>query len=521
MRESFRAIFSKYFEGSIEYAEAKTGREAIEMAENFHPDIVFMDIRMPGIDGITAIREIRAFNQNALFYVISAYDKFDYAKEAISLGVEGYLMKPISRQMVIDTVREASGKVDRIREERHFQLKIQEKLQTVIPVVETGYVSAILLSDKLADDAEYRDLLEIHENYAYAEVFCFGAFTDGKLLSTVRSRVHAQESYPQIRAVIKSFQNCIIGPVLSDRIIVFVPHAGERIDYEERISIIDLTQKILTRLKEQTELDFRLGIGKLWKLESVRGSCQEASESLLASRARICHADDCLQRGNLEGNYPITTEQDLFDALKRGEVGKMQQDLMRFFSWLSAQKPEDLNSMRLKCLEFVMRAERMAFDAGAVDYAYTYRKDYLSQLMGFPDAESIWGWLLEKMTGVCAGIRDRDEKRSESTVARAQKYIKENFTRDISLDDVSREVNVSPYYFSRLFKAEVGENFIEYLTGLRIAKARDSLRDPSLSIKEIGIMSGYGDPNYFSRIFKKQTGQTPREYRESLYTEAL
>ena len=75
-------------------------------------------------------------------------------------------------------------------------------------------------------------------------------------------------------------------------------------------------------------------------------------------------------------------------------------------------------------------------------------------------------------------------------------------------------MNVSPYYFSKLFKEEIGENFIDYLTSLRIHNAKELLRRPVLSIREAGLQSGYADPNYFSRIFKKQTGMTPREYRE-------
>ena len=101
MLDSLKSIIQKEFGEAFQIETAKTGRTAIEKAENFHPDIAFVDIQMPGINGIAAIREIRNFNSSCLFYVISAYDKFDYAQDAISLGVEKYLMKPVPRRVII------------------------------------------------------------------------------------------------------------------------------------------------------------------------------------------------------------------------------------------------------------------------------------------------------------------------------------------------------------------------------------------------------------------------------------
>ncbi len=515
MLESIREIITKEFGDQVEISTAKTGRAAIEQAESFHPDIVFMDIQMPGINGIAAIREIRLFNASCLFYVISAYNKFDYAQDAISLGVEKYLMKPVSRRTVIDTVNEAMSKVNNIREKRSDQLKIQEKLETVIPVVESGFVSNMLLSEDVQDEDYYRQLLEFSEDYAFVEVLQFGTRAEnGKLVSPVESRVKAQDNYMQIRAVIKSYQRCIIGPVMSDRIVLVVPHGDESISYEERIEAINRVHEMLARLEESLALKFRTGIGRICRIKDLRMSYQEAVLALQDSKARIAHTDDLITHGVLEDDYPIELERDALAALGRGDVDGLRSRAEEFFDWMYRKDPGDLDSMRLKSLELVLRAEHDAFAFGSVNYAYSYRKDYLTQVNALSGASGIRDWFLEKMTYIAGTIRDRSEEQSESIVAKAQKYIQENYQRDISLDEVSREVNVSPYYFSRLFKEEVGENFIEYLTTLRISKAKEYLLDPSLPVREAGSLAGYADPNYFSRIFKKQTGMTPREFRE-------
>lgn len=97
-----------------------------------------------------------------------------------------------------------------------------------------------------------------------------------------------------------------------------------------------------------------------------------------------------------------------------------------------------------------------------------------------------------------------------------EEYLKKNYMHDISLDTVSRTINFSPFYFSKLFKQHFGTNFIDYLTDIRIETAKEILSDPTKSAKDIGAMVGYTDPNYFAKIFKRKTGFTPTEYRNQL-----
>lgn len=123
-------------------------------------------------------------------------------------------------------------------------------------------------------------------------------------------------------------------------------------------------------------------------------------------------------------------------------------------------------------------------------------------------------WFVKKFGEACRNMVTKKEEHENQLVVKAQSYIQENFQKDLSLDEVSRQLDLSPYYFSKLFKEETGSNFVEYVTGLRVARAKELLQQETLSMKEICVSVGYGDPNYFSRIFKKHTGVTPTEYRE-------
>ena len=515
MVESLRSMILHKYPDTCEVETAKTGRAAIEQAEFFHPDIIFMDIQMPGINGIQAMKEIRTFNRTVLLYVISAYDKFDYAAEAISSGVERYLTKPLSKKTFLETMDEALKKVDELRRKQDDQLRVQEKLETVIPVVEAGYVGSVMMPGEMQEGSYYRQLLEIREEYAFASVFWFGSeIRDGRLISSVRVGVDIQDIFLQFRAILKSYLRCMIGPVVSSRILVIVPVERDSAEYEDRIRNIEQMRRVLERLEERTGLQYRVGIGRIHRMDEVKTSYQEAIQALSAGSSQVVHINDIGREGIIEDDFPQEIEKQLFTMLRRGDMDGMRDQANLFFDWMIRRYPESRNNIRLKVLEHVMLAERDAFREGVLNYGFKSRTTYLSEVMASDDYEQLREWYLHKLGKVCGLIRDQREQQSGNVILRAKNYITEHFDTDISLDDVSREVNISPYYFSKLFKEESGENFIEYLTRIRIDAAKEMLQEGDLSIREISQRAGYSDPNYFSRTFKKQTGMTPREYRE-------
>ena len=162
VRESLKFIVDKEFPGQFETFEAKTGRRVIELADEVRPDIAFMDIRMPGINGIDAMKEIRTTNPNIVFVVISAYDKFDYAKQALSLGVIDYVNKPFGKEQIVAVLKKAMAEVDRKREQRSRELEVKEKLESIVPIIENGLIQDLLSHEHFKENIEeYKKLLGI------------------------------------------------------------------------------------------------------------------------------------------------------------------------------------------------------------------------------------------------------------------------------------------------------------------------------------------------------------------------
>ncbi|HIZ21396.1 MAG TPA: AraC family transcriptional regulator [Candidatus Blautia faecigallinarum] len=518
MLESLKSIIRSNYGSECEIACAKTGRAVVEQVESFRPDIAFVDIQMPGLNGIQAIKEVRKFNNSVIFVIITAYDKFTYAREAINLGVMEYLTKPINKKKFLQVCTEAMQKVDESRQKRSDDLKIREKLEIVIPILESGYIYNLLLQDDFHTyEDNYKELLNIQENYAFMAVAEFGdSVENGILTNAVGASVRASKFYPEFREIAKGFFQCMVGPVMGNRIVLLVPHEKEKTEYEERVEILTRMRNMIHKLENRIDCKFRAGIGRVCTLENARESYTEALRALRESSNHVVHINDIPLNQEYDGEYPLDLENRYCQRAMEADYTGASQAADQFFDWMLKNYENYREDIEIKVLELVMRIEYKAFFKGGVKYGFRYRENYLKEIRGCRDYGELRAWFLERTEDVCRGMATNKAKEAESVVEKAKAYMKENYQKDISLDDVSRMVDISPYYFSKLFKQEQGEGFLEYLTGVRMSAAREFLRNQNYSIKEVCSMCGYSDPNYFSRIFKRYEGVTPSEYRERL-----
>ena len=515
--DSLKFIIEKEFGDECQIEYAKTGRSVIELAENYRPDIAIMDIQMPGINGIDAMKEIRANNKNVIFIVMSAYDKFDYAKEAIKLGVMEYITKPMEKSKIIAALQKAMGKIDKERMKRSNDLLIREKLETVVPIIESGLIYNMLFQEHFTEDIDnYKNLLGITQNQAYMLAVVCGDDQEGShMTNAVGSSVKMQQHDKVVRECMKEYYpNCVVGSAMGNKLAVMIPYDGDKMEYNERIAIIEKSRELVRVLRRKTDISFRVGISSVKTLEEARDSYKEALNALTMTTGSVAHVDDLPIGCQYEADYPIHLEKRLFAEVKNGETDHAIATAETYFDLVAANYADDLMNMRLKVLEFALFAEHLAYESGGMTYEFRAREDYLPTIMAISDLDTLKKWFGDKIGTATHNVSCKATEKSMSVVETAKEYIQNNYSKDISLDDVSRTVNISPYYFSKIFKEETGEGFVEYLTGIRIEKAKELLNTTEYSIKEICSMVGYADPNYFSRSFKKNVGVTPTEYKD-------
>ena len=509
MREICDQEIRREFHGKVKVYVAHTGRELIAIADEVRPDIAFVDIQMPGINGIDAIKEIQKKDQSIYFIIQSAYDSFAYARSAIELRVIDFLVKPVTRDKLIAAIYKAVHRVERARENRNFELEVKEKLETVIPIIENGFIYSVLFQDTDPQDvANYKQLLSIEDEYAMVMVIEFGM---GNPIGAV---VRAQGFLRDIREIVREFFSGVVGPIMANHIVVIIPKEETDITYENRVSLVEKGRKMIYRLNRRTGDKYRLGIGSTVFFSRVKDSYYDAMRALKYMNGSVAHIGDYNIVEKIEESYPYENEQRMFELLRQGDLNLLINETNAFFDWMVNNYGEHKMDVKLKVLEMTMNMEREAFYNGNMTYHFRDRKDYMQEVLDIDNYLSLKQWFLEKVYESGRHVVQNADEELGDMISKAKKYIDENYNKDVSLQDVSRHVNISPYHFSKVFREKTGETFIVYLTKLRINRAKELLLDKDMSIKEVCLSCGYSEPNYFSRLFKKWVGLTPTEFRE-------
>lgn len=513
VQESLRYIIQRNFSDLCEIQSAKNGRAAIQIAEEFNPDIVLMDIQMPGINGIEAMQAIRKENGNAIFIVLTAYDKFEYTQKSIDIGVMSYLTKPINKDILVDILRKAMNKIKERKEKVTHDLEVKEKLEVIAPMLEGGFIYSVLLGE-YKENFGYLQLLNIGTDYGYVIVVeCGDEFHKGVLTNTVGAGIRMQKHYMVLREILKEATGGIVGTLMGNKVIAVVPNDSGEEEYNERIQKIDFIRAMVRKFEHLFNMGFKVGIGTIKKWGEIGVSYQEAIDTERQGIGKVTHAKDLPVGCLYEESYPYELEKELFGAVESGEQEKTEELSKKFFLWMRGNSKEITNSVRLKIMEFVLWAEHIAYMQGGLVYHFSSREGYLETVLSFQNYEELGNWFIKKMEEACQHITMRRQEKANNIVEKAKTYISSSLFRDISLEKMAKDIGISPYYLSKLFKESEGVTYIDYVTGLRIDYAKEQLNKSEKSIKEICREAGYKDPNYFSRIFKKWTGVTPTEFR--------
>lgn len=504
--------------------EASDGELAFPMISEKRPDIVITDIRMPFMDGIELSRMIKEEYPEIKIIILSGHEEFEYAKAAIQIGVEEYLLKPINGDELLQVVNRVAQKIKEENESR-------ETLQEGEGDENFEYAKRQLLSSLIDDNASLSDAMEqgkkIHLNLVAQ---CYNIMML-KLQRKNKEQGFSQrilELYKTMEDTLKEQdgQSIMFDRAPEGKVILFMGSGEEEI----RRNMDVFAGQFREILPEYEDVTYFGSVGvPVMRLRELGESYEAASHGFsyrfLTEPNQIVDNHTVFDQTRNEKKFSCSIgsvdiqnldKQKIESFLKGGEM-----DEIHFFVEEYMKNTGDAGKNSMIFRQYIVMD--MFFAASHFLTQITDGREQLGEPFESPeqmqkivsDLEATVVYIKELFTKVMQ-VRDaQTTEHNSDVVENAKKYISENYhDEELTLNTVAHEVNVSPNHLSAMFSQKTGQTFVKYLTDVRMHRAKELLKCTSKRSNEICEEVGYRDPHYFSHLFKKNVGCSPIQYRE-------
>ncbi|MFW5712099.1 MAG: AraC family transcriptional regulator [Spirochaetia bacterium] len=296
-----------------------------------------------------------------------------------------------------------------------------------------------------------------------------------------------------------------------------LPQAAKKIDTENLRTLVKRIKRITpSRAHSLAELLFYTAVS----VSDTSSRILLDKNDELAQQSRISEYIHHIK--TMEGQerpgyvYPIEKERELLHMISKGDKKNAQAMLNELLGSVFFSAGKDFEMVKSRVMELVVLLSRAAMEGGAdTEQIFGLNYTYLSQVHSFRSTTDLAYWLsriLERFTDLVFDLKDI---KHTDAIYKAIQYIHEHYARRITLEEVASEVYLSPAYFSKIFRQEVGSTFKSYLNQIRIEKSKILLRDRNIQLIDVAGMVGYEDQSYYTKVFKKFAGTSPGKYRES------
>lgn len=508
-REALKAIVNKGIDSILDIQEAVNGREAIVKSQTYLPDIVFLDIKMPGIDGIEAARTIRENSPSVSIVFLTAFNQFEYAQEAIQIGVDDFIIKPSSETRTLEVINKILTKIKNQRNEENKKKDNELKLSRVTGYMENEFIYNLAVTG-ITDEkfTNYLDILDMNFFSGRAGIVKILYETYPIHVDSInQKKVLMKRSAFIIKSKLAEYGLVtLFNNELSNLYFFSILEKQRKIDPDKKNSM-DLPELLSFEIEKTLNLKVIIGIGLSFNnpVKSLKSFAQ--AKAMLAN---ITNKNLKLDKNSSEGIFPLNLEIDMEQAILNGNRDNTTNTLQEIREWFE-NTDLDFETKKKSILELVTVLKHAAayqLPNGKCIVDENDMKDALDSMALISGLNIFLNELLEQ-------IASAKEIENSPAIEAACLYIDTNYLKDITLEETASHCRLSSFYFSKLFKKEKGITFIDYLTGKRISTAKYLLESSNLSIKEISANTGYSDPNYFTKVFKKVESLSPSKYRNN------
>ena len=510
--------------------EAADGEMALPLLLRQKPDLLITDIKMPFMDGLTLAKVAKKEIPGLKVVILSGYDDFNYAKQAINIGVEDYLLKPITKNALIERLTEIRSRYEHEKTQKEYYEKFHREMQAYEKNSSRDFFEALVSGSM--------DMMEIYRRSEklgldiVAEAYNVLIFT----MNCEEDFSGQREGYSEweaesLKLLEEFFSENTSAMLFRCNIFsygVLIKGQKETIGENTRSCVSEI-QRILDR-KEQKRQWFVAAGEPVERLSQIQKSYYSASrafsqrylydenilyyDEMASMEKKNVTEDDStyLQKVDVNALNPVILQK----FLSNGLLEETENFVKDYFYAIGQEPLESLvfrNYVTLNVRFSVMSfLKEIGCDTRTLEQEDT--EDVLSE--SSKSLENAIAYA-EKIISQAIALRDQNSgNKNRSILKTAVDFIDSHYMEeDMSLNKAANAANVSANHFSALFSQNMGQTFIEYLTNLRMNKAKEYLRCTSMRSSEIAGEIGYKDAHYFSYLFKKTQGMTPSDYRKA------
>lgn len=494
------------------------GRTAFDLVCKIHPDIVITDIRMPNYDGLELIRRSKEIFPDINFIVISGYSQFEYAQKAIKYGVKDYLLKPLKKRELENTLSGIKEQYESCLADEKEREQIQVMVHASRRQAKENLLVQLLTNKNTVLSLKEQALQDVNQQHGtaftagYFSAVRLHPFFGGNSISEEFINFFLKKLY---KLSIEKLSCCcqeMVCTVYGEEVVCIInTGTNDFAEIERQLKHIKIDMSNLSDMMEEIKLI--AGMGRMSEDISQLGQCVMESDYALLNRMSE-NPSYCLHYQRQEQSLEVS---DLIDIQKRSDILACQERLdvegveKQILSIQNRLRPYRNNGMfiyncyceLIQILQFGMKS-----------FGVALFPDYILQFKKKKTYDEVFDWIRSGVKSEYQLYIDARKKAVSRPIRDAKQYIYDHFSMNITLESVSEQIGFNPAYFSTLFKKETGKNFLEYVTELRIKKAKNYLMQTDYDIAEIASSVGYGDLKYFSKLFKKNTGLSPSEFRK-------
>ncbi len=501
--------------------EAGDGEMALPLIRKTQPDVLITDIKMPFMDGLTLSHIVGQEFPEMKIIIISGYDDFEYARQAIREGVDQYLLKPVTRRTLQKALTEVKEKIESEQEQKNYLNKYQNDMHEYEQFFLRNFFEKVFAGElsvqEIYEEAQ-KHSLDISAPYYNLILMNVQEKNDKRMAGEI-----CQKCYEEMMRFLMRFSNYYI--VFRWSVNVY----GIMIKGEEE-NIAERTKKCLEGIEQTCKqyeevLDWYAAAGVPVERFSLLSDCYrklnhifnyrffEPSKHILSEKEQTEPMQE-RRTGDLETIDIAKINPELFKVfLAKGQKEEVEDFVANFLNGIGeALKSKIFWDYLLLNVRFTALGYIESLGGTQKEFLERLNSDNIQKME--ISLENMQHYIEDTLTQVIA-FRDRESaSQGKKTLQKALSYIEENYMQEsLSLNEIAEEMEVSPNYFSAMFSQEMQMTFVEYVTGKRMEKAKALLLETEMRSHEIALAVGYKNPHYFSFVFKKTQNCTPREYR--------